>query len=191
MAVDARRAGIGAWTLEAEPRRNIDHLRHSTGYKFANDGQDTRGLAPEFAIDSAVYSVSAWVVRKVLDGLKRSTEACEQNREGPCSLLLASVEPPHLVKWAAWGLSSPDSGSSGRGSPVPVSPRAFELYSIMPHASGKALLVVMCGMFLDDCGLYATQEKGRPRRGAAQDWARVDRGMMHKVKRLPYHGTAF
>ena len=48
-------------------------LRHSTGYKLPNDGQDTRSLAhylgPKFTIDGQIYSVSAWSVCEVLEGL--------------------------------------------------------------------------------------------------------------------------
>ena len=38
-----------------------------------------------------------------------------------------------------------------------LAPR-IRLYSIMPHASGKPLLVVLRGMLSDKCALDATQE---------------------------------
>jgi hypothetical protein len=48
-------------------------LRHSTGYKLANDGQDTRSLAhywtPEFAIDGPVHGAGAGSVQGVLAAL--------------------------------------------------------------------------------------------------------------------------
>src|SRR6476659_2312579 len=49
-------------------------LRHSTGYKLANDGHDTRSLAhysraSQSAINGEVHSVSGRKVREVLEGL--------------------------------------------------------------------------------------------------------------------------
>ena len=44
------------------------------------------------------------------------------------------------------------------GSCSPVPPRAIEFYSIMPQASGNALLVVLRGMFLNYCAVHATQD---------------------------------
>jgi hypothetical protein len=54
------------------------------------------------------------------------------------------------------GLNSPTDRASS-GSPSPRPPRTFELYSIMPQASGKALLAVLRSMLLNDCDLFATQ----------------------------------
>jgi hypothetical protein len=71
-----------------------------------------------------------------------------------------SQSPPircTLPKWAAWGLNFP-AVVAQLGSSFPVPPRAFELYSIMPQASGNALPVLLRGMFLDDCALHATQD---------------------------------
>jgi hypothetical protein len=54
--------------------------------------------------------------RDILNRMNRSTEARERTARGPYSLL-----------------------------PVSAKTAALELYSIMPHASGKALLVVISG----------------------------------------------
>jgi hypothetical protein len=69
-----------------------------------------------------------------------------------------SAEPLRLANWAAWGLNSPAVVSSARFPFSPFPPRAIELYSIMPQASGNALPVLLRGMFLNDCAVHATQE---------------------------------
>ena len=49
-------------------------LRHSTGYKLANQGEDTRFVgalsgASQFTIDGQIYGASPGSVRWVLEGL--------------------------------------------------------------------------------------------------------------------------
>ena len=56
------------------------------------------------------------------------------------------------------GAELPGSGKLSSVRVLPAPPRAIELYSIMPQASGNALPVVLRGMFLNDCAVHATQD---------------------------------
>jgi len=65
-------------------------LRHSTGYKLANDGHDTRSLAhylgpSKLAEHGEIYSVSARSVREVLGGLtkRRGWSRAQPQRPAP------------------------------------------------------------------------------------------------------------
>ena len=44
------------------------------------------------------------------------------------------------------------------GSPFPFPPRAFALYSMMPHARGNAVPAALGGTLFSDCAFNATQE---------------------------------
>ena len=66
-----QRTGVAArLTFAVHPHM----LKHSTGYKLANDGHDTRSLAhylgTQFAEHCAIYCASAGEVREILEGLK-------------------------------------------------------------------------------------------------------------------------
>ena len=73
--------------------------------------------------------------------------------EGRSDYSPASAEPLLCVgaELSGWRVSS-------AWCPLSLPPRAFELYSIMLQASGKALPVVLHSMLLDECALDATQE---------------------------------
>src|SRR6516165_1991722 len=86
--------------------------------------------------------------------LKRWAEGLKANhRRDDWIYSQVSAEPPLCVgaELSGWRVSS-------AWCPLSLSPRAFELYSIMSQASGKALLVVLRRMLLDDCALDATQD---------------------------------
>jgi TIR domain/Phage integrase family len=63
-------------------------LRHSTGYKLANQGEDTRSLAhypwpQEFAIDRSIYCACAGSVCEILEGLDCESPWIRRNSRGP------------------------------------------------------------------------------------------------------------
>src|SRR5262249_1377743 len=71
-------------------------LRHSTGYKLANDGQDTRSLAHYLgsAINSEIHCACAGSICEVLEGLAFGGEPLEVWRTA-CTPGAVWLVPPH------------------------------------------------------------------------------------------------